>query len=115
MEERLFQVTFSRDASEFLAEQNPKVRRKILYNIDRVSQGEKNSVLFSKLEDTDIWEFRTIYDKMIYRLFAFWDTDQQTVVVATHGLVKKTQKTPPKEIAKAEQIRKRYFELKKKK
>jgi phage-related protein len=36
-------------------------------------------------------------------------------VVATHGIVKKTQKTPKSEIAKAEGIRKLYFENKNKK
>jgi len=29
--------------------------------------------------------------------------------VATHGIVKKTQKTPKKEIEKAEALRKEYF------
>ena len=33
----------------------------------------------------------------------------ETLVVATHGILKKTQKTPPKEIKKAEEIRKQYF------
>lgn len=113
MSEHLFKVKFSKESYDFLAELHPKIRKKILYNIDRVSRGEKNKVLFSKLEGTDIWEFRTLYDKMIYRLFAFWDVEGQTVVVTTHGLIKKTQKTPPKEILKAEQIKKRYLELKK--
>ncbi len=36
-----------------------------------------------------------------YRLFAFWDKDEETLVIATHGIIKKTQKTSPKEIAKA--------------
>ena len=47
-----------------------------------------------------------------YRLFSFWDTETGTLIVATHGIVKKTQKTPQKEIAKAEEIRQQYFELK---
>ena len=34
--------------------------------------------------------------------------------IATHGIVKKTQKTPLKEITKAEEIRKEYFNNKKK-
>ena len=29
---------------------------------------------------------------------AFWDTEEETLVIATHGIVKKTQKTPLKEI-----------------
>ena len=62
-----------------------------------------------------IGEFRTLFNKIAYRLFAFWDTEAETLVIATHGIVKKTQKTPSKEIAKAEEIRKLYFELKKKK
>jgi phage-related protein len=48
-------------------------------------------------------------------LFAFWDTDSNTLVVCTHGIIKKTQKTPSKEIVKAENIRKKYFENKKEK
>ncbi len=65
--------------------------------------------LFKKLESTEIWELRTLFNRMCYRLFAFWDTEEQTLVVATHGIVKKTQKTPRKEIAKAEQIRQEYL------
>jgi phage-related protein len=46
-----------------------------------------------------------------YRLFAFWDKrgTQETLIVCTHGLDKKTQKTPPQEIKKAEQMKKKYF------
>ena len=50
---------------------------------------------------------------MAYRLFAFWDKDEETLVIATHGLVKKTQKTPQREIEKALSIRKEYFNNKK--
>ncbi len=35
-----------------------------------------------------------------------------TIVVATHGIIKKTQKTPKKEIDKATQIMKSYFDSK---
>ena len=28
----------------------------------------------------------------------FWDTENDTLVVTTHGIIKKTQKTPSKEI-----------------
>ena len=52
------------------------------------------------------------YNKTAYRLFAFWDKDEETLVIATHGIIKKTQKTPSKEIAKAEAIRKEYFKNK---
>ena len=65
-----------------------------------------------KLENSEIWEFRTLFNGNCYRLFSFWDTETGTLIVATHGIVKKTQKTPQKEIAKAEEIRQQYFELK---
>jgi hypothetical protein len=47
------------------------------------------------------------------RLFAFWDKsgDKSTLVITTHGLIKKTLKTPKKEIDKAEKLRKDYFNL----
>ena len=85
---------------------------KIYYNIKRVAGGERNKEIFKKLENTEIWEFRTLYSKTAYRLFAFWDKGEETLVIATHGIVKKTQKTPSKEIAKAEAIRREYFKNK---
>jgi len=36
-----------------------------------------------------------------------------TLVVVTHGLIKKTNKTPLSEIQKAEQIKREYFDEKK--
>ena len=56
-----------------------------------------------------------------YRLLAFWDKTNsiETLVVSTHGFVKKRSDVPIKEIQKAKQIRTKYFEeldkLKKKK
>ena len=44
--------------------------------------------LFKKLENTDIWEFRTLYNGNAYRLFAFWDTEEDTLVIATHGMIR---------------------------
>jgi len=69
--------------------------------------------LFKKLTG-EIWEFRTLFNKKHYRLFAFWDKTgkDETVVISTHGIIKKTDKTPPGEIEKAENLRKLYFEQK---
>lgn len=80
----------------------------------KVQCGIIDNDIFKKLENSNIWEFRTLYNRNAYRLFAFWDTDEETLIIATHGIKKKTQKTPTKEIAKAERIRKQYFEQKKK-
>lgn len=73
-------------------------------------------MIFSKkLKGSDIWEFRTKYSGSIYRIFAFWDTENDTLVVTTHGIIKKTQKTPSKEIKRAEDIRIEYFNTKNRK
>ena len=111
MRKNKFRVALLEEADLFISSLPLQVRRKIEYNIRRVSEGEVNAELLKKLND-EIWEFRTLYANIAYRLFAFWDTEQETLVIATHGLVKKTQKTPSKEIAKAEAIRKKYFEEK---
>ncbi len=102
-------IFFMDEASEFLDSLPEKAKKKVVYNINRISNGEKNNELFSKLGDTEIWEFRTLYDGVKYRLFAFWDTEQNAIIIATHGIIKKTQKTPKKEIYKAEELRKQYF------
>jgi len=55
-----------------------------------------------------------LYNSKSYRLFSFWDKSdgQETLVIATHGILKKTEKTPPKEIKKADKIRKQYLDSK---
>lgn len=110
-----FRLVLLENAENFLESLPRQAYEKILYNIWRVAGGERNNELFKKLENSEIWEFRTLYNGIAYRLFAFWDTDTQTLVVATHGMVKKTKKTPKKEIVKAEAIMKQYFEVKKNK
>lgn len=108
-----FRLLFLEEAKIFLQNLPAQEAKKILYNANRVAGGERDSELFKKLENTDIWEFRTLYNGRAYRLFAFWDTGSGAMVVATHGIVKKSQKTPRKEIARAEAIMRRYFEIKK--
>ena len=95
----MFKVKFLEDAKVFLDSLDDKPRDKIVYNIWK-SKSIKDDELLKKLED-DIWEFRTLYNKIAYRLFAFWDETEKSMIVATHGIVKKTDKTPKKEIEKA--------------
>jgi phage-related protein len=88
---------------------------KIIYNIIKVRLSSDKE-LFKKLTD-EIWEFRTLFNKTHYRLFAFWDKSEktETIVISTHGLIKKTDKTPQGYLDRAERLRKKYFELKDKK
>ncbi len=107
-----FNVLFLEEASAFLDKIDDKAREKIIYNI-RKAQILNDNELFKKLND-QIWEFRTFYKKTKYRLFAFWDkTDRMdSLVITTHGLIKKTDKTPLADLEKSERIRKLYFEQK---
>ena len=102
-------VVFMEPATEFINSLPEKAQKKVVYNINRVSNGEMDKELFKKLGDTDIWEFRTIFGGIKYRLLAFWDTEQNALVIATNGFVKKSQKTPQKEIARANALRIEYF------
>ena len=106
----IFEVELLPDAIEFLENLGEKVRDKIYYNI-RKSQVVNDNELFKKLNEL-VWEFRTLYNGKSYRLFSFWDKSDgnETLVIATHGILKKSQKTPSKEIHKAEEIRKIYLE-----
>ena len=108
-----FKVVYSPDAREFLRRIETKTRDKIVYNARKASY-VIDPELFKKLEGSDIWEFRTLYNGKQYRLLAFWDktTEIQTLVIATHGFIKKTNKTPLKEIGRAIEIMKEYFKQK---
>ncbi len=109
---QLFEIVFLTEAYEFLKSLDRKHYEKIIYNIRKV-QNEHDPKLFKKLTD-DIWEFRTLYQGLQYRLLAFWDksTSQETLVICTHGFVKKRSKVSEKEINKAIQMKELYFENK---
>lgn len=97
------------EAVKFLEELSVEAREKIYYNIKK-SQYVTDVELFKKI-DKHIWEFRTMYQSKAYRLFAFWDqgASDNTIVIASHGILKKTNKTPVKEIEKAENLRRQYL------
>jgi len=102
------------EAFEFIEKQDLRVRKKIFQNIRRVEQ-YTDPKFFKKLTN-EIWEFRTLYSGIQYRLLAFWDKEDrtETLVFATHGIIKKTSKVDKKEIEKAENIRWNYLKNKKK-
>lgn len=115
MDDYKFRVEFLEDAKEFLDGLDEKARDKVYYNIWK-ARITNDSELFKKLQD-EIWEFRTKFSKTYYRLFAFWDRTENddSVVISTHGLIKKTGKIPKREIEKAKRLMEQYFDEKKKK
>lgn len=108
-----FQVAFLPEAVAFMDKLDQKTQAKIYFNI-RKAQHSNDPELFKKLTE-HIWEFRTLFNKTYYRVFAFWDKSpigKRTLVVATHGLIKKTGKTPIADIERAERIRIQYLNQK---
>ncbi len=103
------------EANEFLAGLDTKTIKKIFYNIDLAEQ-TNDPKLFKKLQN-DIWELRTKFGGLQIRLLAFWDksNNKETLVIATHGFIKKVDKVPANEIERAEKLRDKYFNNKTKK
>jgi phage-related protein len=108
-----YRIIFLELVKEFLDKLNAKIRKKVLYNAWKSTE-INDPELFKKLNE-NIWEFRTKFLTKQIRLLAFWDKTEKTdtLVIATHGFVKKTKKTPKTEIEKAEKIREQYFKDKK--
>lgn len=94
---------------DYLNSLSQKQVEKVFFVLDLIEQ--INLVprkFFKKLKATDdIWEARIQHENNIFRLLGFFDGDE--LVVLNHAFTKKTQKTPQKEIKKAEQRKKDYF------
>ena len=112
---RYFETRFLEEADQFISGLDRKTVKKIFYNIDLAEQ-TNDPKIFKKLQN-DIWEFRTKYSGLQIRLLAFWDkTDnKETLVLATHGFIKKVDRVPAKEIDRALRLRDNYFNNKLKK
>jgi phage-related protein len=79
----------------------------LIKQVDRVSEK-----FLKQLTGTDgLYEIRIEYQSNIYRIFCCFDEGK--LVVLFNGFQKKTQKTPQKEIDKAEQLMQDYFNNKK--
>lgn len=61
MDRPLFNLVLLKEAEDFILSLPEKVQNKVLFNIRKVRFGVKDIDLFKKLGDTDIWEFRTLY------------------------------------------------------
>jgi phage-related protein len=61
-------------------------------------------------DSTGIYEIRVEVGSDIFRAFSFFDEGMLIIVI--NGFQKKSQKTPKKEIALAEKLKKQYFDEK---
>ncbi len=109
--EKTIEIIALSQAEEFLDSVEESVRKKFLHSMRKTKERIFGDWFKKMIGTEDIYEFRVDNNGKFYRLFAFWDTRgaDQTLIVATHGLIKKTNKTPKSEINKAEDIKNKYF------
>lgn len=97
---------------EFYVAQTKTVRDKINFVLKLVeTQRIIPKKFFRFIEESDgIYEIRIEIESNIYRIFCCMDDG--ALVVLFNGFQKKSQKTPRKEIKRAEAIKKEYFKYK---
>lgn len=94
---------------DFYLQQDEKVKEKIKYVLELIKQVEKVPEKFLKHITTTngLYEIRIEYQSNIYRIFCCFDKGK--LVVLFNGFQKKTQKTPSKDMIKAQNLMKEYF------
>jgi len=102
-------VIYKQYFADFYIAQDEKVREKIGYVLDLVRfERQVPKKFFKYIENTDgIYEVRVITTFKSIRILCFFDDGN--LVVLANCLIKKTQKTPKKEIKLAEKLKKEYL------
>jgi phage-related protein len=95
---------------EFLDDLPGKAAQKVTWVLNLLEDLAVVPLMYLKklLNSEEIWECRIQLGSNIYRIFCFFDGN--SVIVLAHGLIKKTQKTPQREIERAEAYRRDYFQ-----
>ena len=94
---------------DFYQQQDQKTRDKIDYVLDLISNVEAVPKKFLKnLSGTDgLYEIRIITARKNIRIMCFFD--EGNLIILINCFVKKTQKTPRKEIKMAEKLKNEYY------
>ena len=95
-------------AKDFLLSLDTKKRAKMVKEIQLLEEnGPAIREPYSKPVGDGIFELRAKGGTNITRVLYFFFIGQK--IILTNGFIKKTEKTPPGEIAKAKQYREEYF------
>lgn len=99
----------------FLDSLNAKQAQKVLWVLKAVQELPRVPQQYlKKLEGReDLWEVRAEFGGDAFRLLGFWDAGR--LIILTNGFAKKTQKTPEREIALAEQRKRDHLSRRKQK
>lgn len=107
------EIIFYRDNFiDFYRSQEEKVQRKIEYVLDLIRyEKQVPKKFFKSLTNTDgIYEIRVITAFKSIRILCF--QDDGNLIILTNCFIKKSQKTPKKEINIAERLKKEYLKEK---
>ncbi|AWG21925.1 addiction module toxin RelE [Flavobacterium faecale] len=102
-------ILFYKDYFEdFFVKQRTKVKDKIIWTLELIEELERVPENYLKhIENTNgLYEIRVKQGSDIFRIFCFFD--QGKLIILANGFLKKTQKTPKKEIEKAIKIKQDY-------
>lgn len=111
LEERKI-IAYGNHFTEFVSSLKEYESRKIFYVLDMLKAQNRVTSKFVKHIRDGLYELRIEYASNIYRIFFCFDSGN--LVVLFHGFQKKTKKTPPREIEKALNLMKEYYESKSK-
>ena len=110
----MFNVNFYQEengkkpVAEFIRTLNVKMRAKVTSDLNRLEMlGNEAREPLSKYLEENILELRSTFGGDIVRILYFFDENK--IIIATNGFIKKQQNTPRSEIALAEQRRMIYF------
>ncbi|WP_455585493.1 type II toxin-antitoxin system RelE/ParE family toxin [Bacteroides sp.] len=105
-------ITYKGYFDEFFKKQPQKVRDKIIKVLDIIEQIDRIPMTYLKyIEGTNgLFEVRVQLANNIFRIFCFFDGNK--LVILLSGFQKKTPKTPPEEIKRAERLMTDYYEEK---
>ncbi|HNW16026.1 MAG TPA: type II toxin-antitoxin system RelE/ParE family toxin [bacterium] len=95
------------EALEFIENLNEKTQLKVEYVFKLVEDLPIVPAEYLKKLSGQIYEIRVQVGSNAYRFLSFFHKGD--LIVVTHGFQKKSQKTPPNEIARAEKLRGRYL------
>jgi phage-related protein len=97
---------------DFFETLNSDVKKKFNRTLKLIATVERIPVKYFKhIENsTGLYEIRVEVGRNIFRVFSFFDKGR--LVILINGFQKKTQKTPKREIEKAEKLKKQYYDEK---
>lgn len=102
----------SEPAKEFLKSLDPKMKAKMLRTIELLeTNGRDLRMPYSEFLDDGIFELRAKVSSNITRVLYFFYVGNRAIL--TNGFIKKTQKTPTEELAKAKKYKADFIQRQK--